>query len=51
VTLTETALAVADTPQIPAIWKLRGVATLKAGPPLGPAGLRVSAIRQGVSVK
>src|SRR5262245_58990344 len=50
VTLAATAQAVAGTPQRPATGKVRGTLASRAGPPLGPVGLRVSSSRQGVSV-
>src|SRR2546427_5486843 len=51
VTLMAIALASVGIPQIPAAGKLRVVLAPRAGPPEGPGGLRVSATRQGVSVK
>src|SRR6266850_4329630 len=51
VTLIAIALASAGIPQRPTAGKLREVFAARAGPPEGPAGLRVSATRQGVNVK
>jgi len=38
-------------PQMPTTGKVRAAFAASAGPPAGPAGLRVSATRQGVTVK
>src|SRR5438132_1707374 len=51
VTLMAIALASEGIPQSPAAGKLRVVLAARAGPPEGPGALRVSATRQGVSVK
>src|ERR1044071_8790588 len=42
VTLSATALASAGTPQLPRMGKLRTTSLWRMGPPVGPAGLRVS---------
>src|SRR5258707_15338720 len=47
VTWTASALAAAGTPQLPASAKTRVWDGCSAGPPSGPAGLRVSISRQG----
>ncbi len=46
-----TAFAESGIPQRPATGKLRTVLAESAGPPDGPSGLRVSATRQGATVK
>jgi hypothetical protein len=46
-----TAFADDGIPQIPATGKLRTVLAESTGPPDGPSGLRVSATRQGATVK
>src|SRR5258708_6221731 len=51
VTMRATALAMDGIPQTPVTGKLRFVLAPSAGPPEGPTGLRVSATRQGVTVK
>ena len=49
--MTATEVALDGTPHWPAIAKVRVPACARAGPPYGPAGPRVSRIRQGVNVK
>ena len=49
--LIATAVAEAGIPQMPVTGKLRMVLAESGGPPEGPGGLRVSATRQGASVK
>src|SRR5258707_15648145 len=51
VTMRAIAVAVDGIPQTPVTGKLRIVLAASAGPPEGPTGLRVSATRQGVTVK
>jgi hypothetical protein len=46
-----TAVAEEGIPQRPATGKVRAVLARSAGPPEGPAGLRVSATRHGWTVK
>ena len=48
---TERVFAAAGTPQEPVSVKVREAPAPRAGPPRGPAALRVSRMRQGVSVK
>ena len=45
-----TRVAMDGTPQIPVAGKLRTAPATNPGPPVGPAALRVSANRQGVTV-
>jgi hypothetical protein len=49
--LIATAVAEAGMAQMPVAGKLRMVLAESGGPPEGPGGLRVSATRQGASVK
>ena len=49
--LIATAVAEAGIEQMPVTGKLRAVLAESGGPPEGPGGLRVSATRQGASVK
>src|SRR5947209_9026028 len=51
VTLIATALAPAGTPHSPATGKARSAPGRSAGPPLGPLARRVSASRQGETMK